>query len=175
MCSLGSHLLRQINTFMEFCVFLFTKYSRQSMDQTYHPVAILTSKTPCRQWVHTFLALGTGAIIPYPDAVATAVQTQASYLTPIRWSHIGDDATNHKILDRLTVWTRHSRNLLSEEPTPFIHLSFISASPTAIFQFPSHLTLNSNLFQSFQMAEQQFPVAVAQMHTVTLTVAEIAA
>ena len=124
---------------------------------------------------HSFLTLGTGAFIPYPDAITAAVQTQASYLTPIRWSHIGDDATNHKILDRLTVWTRHSRNLLSEEPSPFIYLSFIAASPAAIFQFPSHLTLNSNLFQSFQMAKQQFSVAVAQMHTVTLTVTEIAA
>ena len=124
---------------------------------------------------HSFLTLGTGAFIPYPDAVAATVQAQASHLTPIGRSHIGDDAANHKVLDGLTVWTRHSRDLLSEEPSPFINLSFIAASPTAIFQFPSHLTLKSNLFQSFQMAEQQFPVAVAQMHTVTLTVAEIAA
>ena len=50
-CSLNTHNLWQINTFMQFCVFLFTKYSRQSTGQTYHPVAILTSKTPCRQWV----------------------------------------------------------------------------------------------------------------------------
>ena len=124
---------------------------------------------------HSFLAFGTGALIPYPDAVAAAVQTQASHLTPIRWSHIGDDAANHKVLDGLTVWTRHCRNLLSEEPTPFIHLGFIAASTATIFQFPSHLTLNSNLSQSFQMAEQQFPVAIAQMHAVTLTVTEIAA
>ena len=124
---------------------------------------------------HSFLTLGTGAFIPYPDAITAAVQTQASYLTPIRWSHIGDDATNHKILNRLAIWARHSRYLLAEEPSPFINISFIAASPTAIFQFPSHLTLNSNLFQSFQMAEQQFSVAVAQMHTVTLTVTEIAA
>ncbi len=124
---------------------------------------------------HSFLALGTGAFIPYPDAVATAVQTQASHLTPIRRCHIGDDAANHKVLDRLAVWARHSRNLLSEEPSPFIHLGLIAASTTAIFQFPSHLTLKSNLFQSFQMAEQQFPVAIAKMHAVTLTVAEIAA
>ena len=124
---------------------------------------------------HSFLALGTSAFIPYPDAVATTIQTQTSHLTPIRRSHIGDDPTNHKILNRLAIWARHSRNFLSEEPSPFVHLGFIAASPTAIFQFPSHLTLNSNLFQSFQMAEQQFPVAVAQMHTVTLTVTEIAA
>ena len=124
---------------------------------------------------HSFLALGTGALIPYPDAVATAVQTQAPHLTPIRWCHIGDDAANHKILYGLAIWARHSRDLLSEEPSPFIYLGFIAASPTAIFQFPSHLTLNSNLFQSFQMAEQQFPIAVAQMHAVTLTITEIAA
>ena len=92
---------------------------------------------------HSFLTLGTSAFIPYPDSIAATVQTQASHLTPIRRSHISDNAANHKVLDGLTVWTRHSRDLLSEEPTPFIHLSSIAASPTAIFQFPSHLTLKS--------------------------------
>ena len=92
---------------------------------------------------HSFLALGTSAFIPYPDAVATTIQTQTSHLTPIRRSHIGDDPTNHKILNRLAIWARHSRNFLSEEPSPFIHLGFIAASPTAIFQLPSHLTLKS--------------------------------
>ena len=50
-CSLGHQFLWQINTFMQFCAFLFTKYSRLSASQNCHPVAILTSKTPCRQWV----------------------------------------------------------------------------------------------------------------------------
>ena len=154
-------------------------YSRNiHANQQFRPIILwryLRPKLFVASEFHSFLTLGTGALIPYPDAVAAAVQTQASHLTPIRWCHIGDDAANHKILNRLAIWARHSRNLLSEEPTPFIHLSFIAASPTAIFQFPSHLTLNSNLFQSFQMAEQQFSVAVAQMHTVTLTVTEIAA
>ena len=48
-CSLGHQFLWQINTFMQFCVFLFTKYSRLSSASIYRIVAPLTSKTPCRQ------------------------------------------------------------------------------------------------------------------------------
>ena len=160
---------------MEFCVFLFTKYSRQSAVRPIILWRYLRPKLLVASEFHSFLTLGTGTFIPYPDTVAATVQAQATHLTPIRWCHIGDDAANHKVLDGFTVRARHSRYLLAEEPSPFINLSFIAASPTTIFQFPSHLTLNSNLFQSFQMAEQQFPVAIAQMHAVTLTVTEIAA
>lgn len=50
-CSLGHQFLWQINTLMQFRAFLFTKYSRLQAAQIHHPVAILTSKTPYRQWV----------------------------------------------------------------------------------------------------------------------------
>ena len=90
---------------------------------------------------HFSLTLGAGMLIPYPDAVAAAVEAQASHLTPIGWCHISDDATHHNILDGLTIRARHCRNLLTEEPTPFVCLGLIATSPAAISQFPSHLTL----------------------------------
>lgn len=48
-CSLGGHILRQINTSMQFYAFLFTKYSRLSAAHIYRIVAQITSKTPYRQ------------------------------------------------------------------------------------------------------------------------------
>ena len=90
------------------------------------------------RFLHDILTLGTGALIPYPDAVAATVQTQASNLTSVRGSHVGNDTAHHNVLDSLAVWTRHRSNLLSEEPAPFVHIGFIAALPTAIFQFPGH-------------------------------------
>lgn len=51
MCSLNTHNLWQINTFMQFCAFLFTKYSRLQAAQIHLLVTKLMSKTPYRQWV----------------------------------------------------------------------------------------------------------------------------
>ena len=77
--------------------------------------------------------------IPNLDVVAAALQTQAAYLAPVRWSHIGNDTTHYKVLDGLAVWARHGRNLLTEESATLVHLGLIAALPAAIFQFPRHL------------------------------------
>lgn len=101
----------------------------------------LRPKLLVASFFHFSLTLGAGMLIPHPDAVAAAIETQAPHLTPIGRSYVGDDATHHNILDGLAIRTRYSRDFLTKESTPFIHLGFIATSPTAIFQFPSHLTL----------------------------------
>ena len=87
---------------------------------------------------HFSLALRTGFHIPYPDVIAATVQAQATDLTPVRWGNVGDDTTDHNVLDSLAVRATHRGNLLTEEAAPFVYLSFIPTSLTAIFQFPSH-------------------------------------
>ena len=49
----------------------------------------------------------------------------------------GDDL--QYVLDGMTVWAEHGRNMLTEQAAPLIHLSFVAADITAIFQFPSHI------------------------------------
>ena len=87
---------------------------------------------------HLTLALGTGMPIPHSDFIAAALQTEPPHFAPIGRCHIGDNPTHHNVLDGLAVWARHGTDLLTEEPTPFVHLGFIATFPTAIFKFPSH-------------------------------------
>jgi len=90
--------------------------------------------------VHYALTLRAGFHVPYPDMVAAALQAQPPYLTPVGRGDIGYDASHDDILNGLAVRARHGRNLLAEQPAPFIHLSLIAASLTAIFTFPSHIS-----------------------------------
>ena len=76
--------------------------------------------------------------IPNADVVAATVETESADLAPVGWRHIGDDASDYNVLDRLAVWARHSRDLLTEEAAPLVNLSLIPTCAAAIFQFPSH-------------------------------------
>ena len=87
---------------------------------------------------HKAIAFGTSVPIPDADIVAATVETEPAHLAPIRWCHIGDDASDYNILDSLAVWARHGCDLLTEEAAPFINLSLIPTRGAAIFQFPSH-------------------------------------
>ena len=89
---------------MQFCVFLFTKYSRLSASQSYYLWRYLRPKLLVASGFHSFLALGTGAFIPYPDAVAATVQAQASHLASVGGCHIGYDTTHHDVLNSLAFW-----------------------------------------------------------------------
>lgn len=89
---------------------------------------------------HRSLTLRTGLHVPDTDTIAATLQTQAPHLTPIRRSDIGNDTTHDDILDGLAIGTRHSCDLLTEQTTAFIDLGLVTASLTAIFPFPSHMT-----------------------------------
>jgi len=88
--------------------------------------------------LHLALTLWTGMFIPQSDVITAALQTQTANLTSIGRCHVGNDATYHDVLDGLAVRTRHGRNLLTKEPTSFVHLGLVAALSAAIFQFPSH-------------------------------------
>ena len=88
---------------------------------------------------HFALTLGAGLHVPYTDVIAATLQTQTSHLASIRWCHVGYDTTHHNVLDGLTVWAGHRRNLLTKQSSSLIHLSLIATGLTAIFQFPCHL------------------------------------
>ena len=65
--------------------------------------------------------------VPETDVVATAVKAQASDFAAVGGSDIGDDASNNDVLYRLAVGAAHGGNLLTEESSPFVDLSFITA------------------------------------------------
>ena len=88
--------------------------------------------------VHYALAFRAGLSVPYPYVVAATIQAKPAYFTSVRWGHIGNDATNHDVLNGLAVWARHGCYLLTEQPAPLIHFGLVAAYPAAIFQFPSH-------------------------------------
>ena len=90
------------------------------------------------RFFHLALTFRTGVLIPYPDVIATAVQAQTTYLTSVRWSHIGNNATDDDVLDGLAIRARHGRNFLTKETTAFIYLGFVATCLTVIFQFPCH-------------------------------------
>ena len=90
---------------------------------------------------HPALAFGTGFHIPDTDVVAAALQTQASNLASVGRCHVGNDTTHYDILDGLAVGTRHCCDLLAKQSTTFVHIGLIAAVLTAIFPFPSHLTI----------------------------------
>ena len=79
--------------------------------------------------------------VPYSDIIAAALQTQSSNFASIGWGHVGNDTTNHDVLDGFAIRARHSGYLLTEQSTSVIYLGFIATSLTAIFQFPSHRLL----------------------------------
>ena len=89
---------------------------------------------------HRALTLRTGSHVPDTDTIATTLQTEAPHLTPIRRSHISNDTTHDDILDGLTIGTCHSCDLLTEQTTALIDFGLVTASLTAIFPFPSHMT-----------------------------------
>ena len=84
------------------------------------------------------MTFGTGVPIPDADIVAATVETEPAHLAPIRWCHVGDDASDDNILDGLAVWAQHGCDLLTEEAAPLVYLSLIPTCFAAIFQFPSH-------------------------------------
>jgi hypothetical protein len=76
--------------------------------------------------------------IPYSDIITAALQTKPADFASIGGSHVGNDTTNHDVLDALAVGTRHGTDLLSEESSAFVHLGFVATLAAAIFEFPSH-------------------------------------
>jgi hypothetical protein len=56
-------------------------------------------------WGHLALALGAGVLVPNPDFIAATLQTQAAHFASVRWCHVGNDATNHQVLDGVAVGT----------------------------------------------------------------------
>ena len=90
---------------------------------------------------HFALTSGTGFLVPNPDVIAATLQTQTARLASVRWSHVGNDATHHDVLDGMAVWARHGRNLLSKESTTFVHLSLVATLLAAISQFPRHFNI----------------------------------
>ena len=93
---------------------------------------------PFASFLHLSLTLGTRPHVPDTYLVTATLQAQPAYLASVGRRDIGDDATHDDVLNRLAVRTRHSRNLLTEQAAPLIHLSLVAAGLTAIFQFPSH-------------------------------------
>ena len=103
--------------------------------------------------------------VPYPDVIATALQTQAARLASVRWCHIGNDATHYDVLDGLAVRARHRRNLLMKESATFVHLGLVAALLAAIFQFPRHVR---NLFLCYLLFSARLAVGNALL-MLTLT------
>jgi hypothetical protein len=96
------------------------------------------SRTLCPEFFfsglfHYTLTLGTCALIPNPDIIAATIQTESPNFASVGWSHVGNDASNHNVLDGLAVRATHWGNLLVKKTAPLIHLGFIPASLTAIF------------------------------------------
>ena len=87
---------------------------------------------------HCSLALGAGLFVPDADIVAAAVQTETANFASIGRRHIGNDTSNHDVLDGLAVRTTHGSDLLAEEAAAFVDLCLIATGLTAIFQFPGH-------------------------------------
>lgn len=75
---------------------------------------------------------GTGIHVPDVYLITAALQAQTAYLAPIRGCNIGDDATHDDIQNRLTVRTRHSRDLLTEQTAALIHLGLVATVLAAI-------------------------------------------
>ena len=76
--------------------------------------------------------------IPYSDIITAALQTKPADFASIGGSHVGNDTTNHDVLDALAIPARHGTDLLSEESSAFVHLGFVATLAAAIFEFPSH-------------------------------------
>lgn len=77
--------------------------------------------------LHVALAFGTGVLVPDADVVAATVEAQPTYLTAIGGGNIGDDASDDDVLHRLAVRAVHSYDLLTEEASSLVNLSFITA------------------------------------------------
>jgi hypothetical protein len=107
------------------------------------------------------------------------LQAQSAYLASVGWSNIGDDAAHDDVLNRLTVRTRHRRDLLTEQAAALIHLGLVTTVLAAILQFPSHpfIRLSSSrelpLFapcSSYLLAVRgSLALNVAQLDVVVLT------
>ena len=77
--------------------------------------------------LHLSFAFGTGMLVPDADLVAAAVEAQPTYLTAIGGGNIGDDASDDDVLHRLAVRAVHGYDLLTEESSSLVNLSFIIA------------------------------------------------
>ena len=87
---------------------------------------------------HRAVTTWTGMHIPQSDVIAAAMRAQPPNIATKRRSHITNDSTHNDIPDALTVRTRHSMNLLPEQPASFISLSLISARRASISLLPRH-------------------------------------
>ena len=92
---------------------------------------------------HLPLTLRAGSTVPDTDPVTTALQAQTANLASEGWSHIGNDATHHYVLDAFAVGARHGRYLLTEQATSLIHIRLIAADAAAILPLPGHHAITS--------------------------------
>ena len=103
-------------------------------------IACVTSRPELllARFLHPSLTFRTGFHVPDTYFVTAALQAQSAHLAPVGRCDIGDDATHDDVLNRLTVRTRHRRNLLTEQAATLIYLGLVAAVLAAILQFPSH-------------------------------------
>ena len=96
---------------------------------------------------HLAVTFRAGVLIPRPDSIAAAVQTQASRLAAERRCHIGDDAADDQLLDGLAVGAAHGGDVLPEQSESLIDFGLIAALPALVFLLPRHD--NSNYPQRY--------------------------
>ena len=103
------------------------------------PEFLLTGE---RHLAATFRA---GVLVPWPDSIAAAVQTQSSSLAAERRCHISNDATDDQLLNGLAVGAAHGCDVLSEQPVSLVDFGLIAALLALIFLFPRHVRMISRL------------------------------
>jgi len=116
---------------------------------------ILRPKFFVAGWLHTALAFGTGLFVPYFDAVAAALQTEAAGLGIERGSDIADDTAGDQRLDGVAVGTRHGSDVLAEKTDTLVIKSLVTTREALIFNLPTHLIpifrLLPNIFTCFRI------------------------
>ena len=94
---------------------------------------------------HLAATFWAGVLIPWPDSVAAAVQTQSSSLAAERRCHICNDATDDQLLNGFAVGAAHGCDVLSEQPVSLVDFGLIAALLALIFFLPRHVMLISRL------------------------------
>ena len=77
--------------------------------------------------LHFALAFGAGVFVPDADIVAAAVKAEAPDITALGGGDIGYDTSHDDVLHRFAVGATHGCDLLTEESSTLVDLSFITA------------------------------------------------
>ncbi len=89
-------------------------------------------------FLHPAAAARAGAVVPYRDALAAAMQAQPSHLAAERRSDIAYHSTHNNVLNGVTVGTTDGSDVLPEKSFTFVCFSLVATVGAAVFQFPSH-------------------------------------